>query len=56
MKRIFPPSFYNPVTLIGAGIASVSFGLILFLIVLEALTAIQSPTWASSRSFCSPRS
>ena len=43
MKRLFPPSFYNPVTLLGAGIASVSFGLILFLIVLEVLSERPKP-------------
>ena len=43
MKRIFPPSFYNPVTLAGAAIAAVSFGLILFLMVLDLLAAEQKP-------------
>src|SRR5512139_1247886 len=43
MKRIFPRSFYNPVTLGGAAIASVSFVLILFLILLEMLTKHQKP-------------
>lgn len=43
MKRIFPPSFYNPVTLIGVAIAGVSFGLILFLMVLESMTANPKP-------------
>lgn len=43
MKRLFPPSFYNPVTLLGAGIASVSFGLILFLVVLEVLSERPKP-------------
>lgn len=41
MKRIFPPSFYNITTLIGAAIAAVSFGLILFLVLIESLA--QSP-------------
>jgi nitrate/TMAO reductase-like tetraheme cytochrome c subunit len=43
MKRIFPSSFYNPVTFVGAAIAAVSFGLILFLIVLEAMTDNPKP-------------
>ncbi|HEX9615152.1 MAG TPA: NapC/NirT family cytochrome c [Bacteroidota bacterium] len=43
MKRIFPLSFYNPLTLIGAGIATVSFGLILFLTVLEFFAEEQKP-------------
>jgi NapC/NirT cytochrome c family, N-terminal region len=43
MKRIFPESFYNLTTLIGAGISAVSFGLILFLVLLEATSASQKP-------------
>lgn len=43
MKRIFPTSFYNPLTLLGAAIASVSFGLILFLILLESMAAAPKP-------------
>jgi uncharacterized membrane protein YidH (DUF202 family) len=43
MKRLFPTSFYNPVTLVGTAIASVSFGLILFLMVLELLDPEQKP-------------
>ncbi len=43
MKKIFPPSFYNPITLIGAGLAVVNFGLILFLMLLEALTPNPKP-------------
>jgi len=43
MKKIFPSSFYNPVTLIGAAIAVVNFGLILFLTLLEALAREQKP-------------
>lgn len=37
MKRLFPPIVYNPVTLLGAAVASISFGLILFLFLLELL-------------------
>jgi nitrate/TMAO reductase-like tetraheme cytochrome c subunit len=43
MKKTFPSSFYNPVTLIGTGIAIISFGLILFLIVLETFGQEQKP-------------
>jgi hypothetical protein len=43
MKRIFPSSFYNPVTLIGAAIAVVSLGLIFFLMVLESLAETPKP-------------
>jgi hypothetical protein len=43
MKKIFPSSFYNPVTLAGAAIALVSFGLILFLTVVEAFSEEHKP-------------
>ncbi len=43
MRRIFPESFYNLLTLTGATIASVSFGLIMFLMVLELLSEEQKP-------------
>lgn len=43
MKRIFPGSFYNPVTLIGSAIAVVSFGLILFLMLLESMSGSPKP-------------
>jgi hypothetical protein len=43
MKRIFPNSFYNLFTLIGTAIAAVSFGLILFLILLETLSENPKP-------------
>ena len=43
MRRIFPDSFYNLITLIGATIASVSFGLILFLMTLEIFSTEQKP-------------
>jgi hypothetical protein len=42
-RQVFPGSFYNLTTLIGAAISSVSFGLILFLMVLELLTADPKP-------------
>jgi nitrate/TMAO reductase-like tetraheme cytochrome c subunit len=43
MKRLFPPAFYNLQTLIGAAIASVSFGLVLFLTVLDLFEGEQKP-------------
>lgn len=43
MKKKFPTSFYNPVTLTGAAISVISFGLILFLFTLELLTEEQKP-------------
>jgi hypothetical protein len=43
MKRIFPGSFYNVLTLIGALIAGVSFGLILFLMVVELFAEQSKP-------------
>jgi hypothetical protein len=43
MRRIFPTSFYNMPTLIGASIAAVSLGLIAFLILLETMTGSPKP-------------
>ncbi|MEW6509627.1 MAG: NapC/NirT family cytochrome c [Bacteroidota bacterium] len=43
MKRLLPNSFYNPLTLVGAAIAAVSFGLVLFLILLESLAETPKP-------------
>jgi len=43
MKRFFPPAFYNLRTLIGAAIAAVSFGLVLFLMVLDFFGGEQKP-------------
>lgn len=43
MRRIFPASFYNVITLTGVFIAVVSFGLILFLTVLEFFAVQQKP-------------
>jgi nitrate/TMAO reductase-like tetraheme cytochrome c subunit len=42
-RRPLPTSFYNPITLLGSLIAVVSFGLILFLILLEATSGHQKP-------------
>ena len=43
MKRLFPSSFYNAVTLVGTAIAVVSFGLVLFLMLLETLSGSPKP-------------
>jgi nitrate/TMAO reductase-like tetraheme cytochrome c subunit len=43
MKRIFPPTFYNTITFLGAAVASISFGLFLFLMILDFFAAEQKP-------------
>jgi nitrate/TMAO reductase-like tetraheme cytochrome c subunit len=43
MRRFFPSGFYNIRTLIGAAIASVSFGLVVFLTVLDLFAGEQKP-------------
>ncbi len=43
MKKKFPSSFYNPISMVGAAIAAISFGLILFLILLESLSSEHKP-------------
>lgn len=43
MKKRFPQSFYNPMTFLGAAIAGVSFGLILFLMAIEMTAKVQKP-------------
>jgi nitrate/TMAO reductase-like tetraheme cytochrome c subunit len=43
MRQKLPTSFYNPVTLTGTAIAIVSFGLIVFLFILELLSSEQKP-------------
>ncbi len=43
MKNKLPSSFYNPMSLAGAGIAAISFGLIVFLFLLELLGTKQKP-------------
>ena len=43
MQRKLPPSFYNLTTLAGAVIAGVSFGLILFLLLLEQFSQTSKP-------------
>lgn len=39
MRKIFPHYVYNPITLTGAGIAILSFGLILFLFILDIFSS-----------------
>jgi cytochrome c1 len=41
MRRIFPPVFYNLISLIGAAISAISFGLIVFLSVLDLFAGEQ---------------
>jgi hypothetical protein len=43
MKRLFPSSFYNLLSLAGAFVAVLSFGLIIFLFVLELLSEESKP-------------
>ena len=43
MKRFFPLSFYNLVSFIGFAIVGISFGLILFLMLLEAMSESPKP-------------
>jgi nitrate/TMAO reductase-like tetraheme cytochrome c subunit len=43
VKKFFPKEIYNPITLAGAGIAALSFGLITFLTILELLSAETKP-------------
>jgi hypothetical protein len=43
VRRLVPKSFFNPVSFVGAAIAAISFGLILFLFLLEAFAGHQKP-------------
>ncbi len=43
MKRFFPPSFYNLVSFVGFAIVGISFGLILFLMLLEYMSGSPKP-------------
>jgi len=43
MRRFFPPYVYNPITFLGAGLAGLSFGLIIFLTLLEFLSTDTKP-------------
>lgn len=43
MRRLFPSAVYNTVSMLGAGLAVVSLGLIVFLMVLEATAAHSKP-------------
>ena len=42
-RKLLPPSFYNPTTLLGAALAMLSFGLIVFLSVIEAFSSNNQP-------------
>ena len=43
MRRFFPTYVYNPITFFGAGLAGLSFGLIVFLTILEFLSSESKP-------------
>ena len=43
MRRFFPPYVYNPITFLGTGLAGLSFGLIIFLTILEFLSTDTKP-------------
>jgi len=43
VRRFVPKSFFNPISFVGAAIAAISFGLILFLFLLEAFAGHQKP-------------
>jgi len=43
VKRFFPKEIYNPITLSGAGISALSFGIIIFLTILELLSPETKP-------------
>lgn len=43
MRKWLPSSFYNPITFVGSAISGISFGLILFLVLLESLSSEQKP-------------
>ncbi|MEJ2494741.1 MAG: NapC/NirT family cytochrome c [Ignavibacteriaceae bacterium] len=43
MKRFFPQEVYNPFTIFGAGLSALSFGMILFLTILEYLAPQPKP-------------
>lgn len=43
MRKSLPSVFYNPISIAGGSLAILSFGLILFLMILEALSTEQKP-------------
>src|SRR5512139_1355933 len=43
MRRFFPTYVYNPITFFGVGLAGLSFGLIVFLTILEFLSSESKP-------------
>lgn len=42
-RKLFPDHFYNPITLIGAGIALLSFAIFIFLVILEFFAHTTNP-------------
>ena len=43
MRKIFPVSLYNPISVAGALLAGISFGLIIFLMIIETFSAVHKP-------------
>jgi hypothetical protein len=43
VRRIFPKTFYNPLSLMGAMVALLNLGLIVFLVILELVTKHPKP-------------
>ncbi|MGQ9798773.1 MAG: hypothetical protein ACUVRG_05695 [Ignavibacterium sp.] len=43
MQKRFPHYVYNPITLFGTGLAALSFGLILFLFVIDIFSPSEKP-------------
>jgi len=43
MKKIFPTSVYNPISIGGAVLAGISFGLIIFLMIIESFSEVHKP-------------
>ncbi len=43
MKKLLPPHFYNPVSLIGIYLSILSFGLIIFLFILDIFSSDDKP-------------
>ncbi|GMU89667.1 MAG: hypothetical protein AMXMBFR49_18740 [Chlorobiota bacterium] len=43
MRKIFPQSLYNPISVAGAALAALSFGLIIFLIIVETFSEVHKP-------------
>lgn len=43
MRKIFPVSLYNPISVAGALLAGISFGLIIFLMIIETFSTVHKP-------------